>query len=125
MERIDLDGKKVLVLDKPLEVETNPQFAIDQDVLDELDGKYWRADIEPKSASISFEFQVTREMLRKLFPNPLLPRKKKKLLKKLVMPVAEYNYTNGIAGRKQQFVTIGFYKFWVKVNRNKLSKRKQ
>lgn len=49
-----------------------------------------------------------------------LPRKKKKALKKLVMPFAEYLYNQGQAGRKQQFVTKGWYRIRIKVKRNKL-----
>ena len=105
------------------EVETNPQFTIDQDELDELDGKYWKADTEPKTTSISFECNITKDEFRKLFPKPHLPRKKKKALKKLVLPTAEYFYNNGIAGRKQQFITAGHYKFWVKVNRNAVRRK--
>lgn len=82
--------------------------------LDKPEGSYKIDDFKEWSVSLKFEMK---------FPKPHLPRKKKKALKKLVMPYAEYLYEQGIAGRKQQFVTVGWLRIWIKVNRNKLKRR--
>lgn len=105
---------------KPIE----NSLTIDQSDLDALDGKYNLNYFKPTTASISFEFNVTKQALRKLFPRPHLPRKKKKALKKMMMPYAENMYE--LCGeRKQRYVTINWYAFWIKVNRNKLAKKRK
>lgn len=82
--------------------------------LDKSEGSYKIDDFKGRSASLEFEMKL---------PKYHLPRKKKKALKKLVIPYAEYLYNQGLAGRKQQFVTIGWCRIWIKVKRNKLKRR--
>jgi len=119
------DNGKVYVNGNPIDMKpTEGSFEIDQSDLDALDGKYGQNDFKPSTASISFEFNVTKQALRKLFPRPHLPRKKKKALKKMMMPYAENMYE--LCGeRKQRYVTINWYAFWIKVNRNKLAKKRK
>lgn len=102
---------------KPIE----NSLTIDQS---DLDGKYSQNDFKPSTASFNFEFNVTKQALRKLFPRPHLPRKKKKALKKMMMPYAE-NMFELFGERKQRYVTINWYAFWIKVNRNKLAKKRK
>ena len=116
---------KVYFSDKPIDMKpTENSLTIDQSDLDALDEKYNLNNFKPSTASISFEFNVTKQALRKLFPRPHLPRKKKKALKKMMMPYAE-NMFELFGERKQRYVTINWYAFWIKVNRNKLAKKKR
>ena len=116
---------KVYFSGQPIDMKpTENSLTIDQSDLDALDGKYSQNDFKPTTASISFEFNATKQALRKLFPRPHLPRKKKKALKKIMMPYAEYMFEL-FGERKQRYVTINWYAFWIKVNRNKLAKKRK
>lgn len=116
---------KVYINGQPIDMKpTEGSFEIDQSDLDALDGKYSKNDFKPSTASFSFEFNVTKQALRKLFPRTHLPRKKKKALKKMMMPYAE-NMFELFGERKQRYVTINRYAFWIKVNRNKLAKKRK
>lgn len=116
---------KVYINGQPIDMKpTEGSFEIDQSDLDALDGKYSQNYFKPTTASFSFEFNVTKQALRKLFPRPHLPRKKKKALKKMMMPYAE-NMFELFGERKQRYVTINRYAFWIKVNRNKLAKKRK
>lgn len=116
---------KVYINGKPIDMKpTENSLTIDQSDLDALDGKYSQNYFKPTTASFSFEFNVTKQALRKLFPRPHLPRKKKKALKKMMMPYAE-NMFELFGERKQRYVTINWYAFWIKVNRNKLAKKRK
>lgn len=114
---------KVYFSDKPLlegntdwqELDCNTIEFNSIEPLEKSDSGYKIDDFKGKSLSLKFEVKL---------PKKHLPRKKKKALKKLVLPYAEYLYEQGLAGRRQQFVTIGWLRIWVKVNRNKLKKRK-
>lgn len=119
------DSGKFYLCGQPIDMKpTENSLTIDQSDLDALDGKYGQNDFKPSTASISFEFNVTKQALRKLFPRPHLPRKKKKALKKIMMPYAENMYE--LCGeRKQRYVTINRYAFCIKVNRNKLAKKRK
>jgi len=121
----DKEDVQFFVCGQPIDMKpTEGSFVIDQSDLDALDGKYSQNDFKPSTASFSFEFNVTKQALRKLFPRPHLPRKKKKALKKMMMPYAENMYE--LCGeRKQRYVTINRYAFWIKVNRNKLAKNRK
>lgn len=119
------DNGKFYINGQPIDMKpTEGSFEIDQSDLDALDGKYSKNDFKPSTASFSFEFNVTKQALRKLFPRPHLPRKKKKALKKMMMPYAE-NMFELFGERKQRYVTINRYAFWIKVNRNKLAKKRK
>ena len=116
---------KVYMCDKPIDLKpTEHSLTIDQGDLDDLDGNYGQNYFKPTTASISFEFNATKQALRKLFPRPHLPRKKKKALKKMMMPYAE-NMFELFGEHKQRYVTINRYVFWIKVNRNKLAKNRK
>lgn len=116
------DNGKFYLCGQPIDMKpTENSLTINQSDLDALDGNYGQIDFKPLTASISFEVKVTKQALRKLFPRPHLPRKKKKALKKMMMPYAENMYE--LCGeRKQRYVTINRYAFWIKVSRNKLAK---
>lgn len=105
------DNGKFYINGQPIDIKPiENSLTIDQSDLDALDGKYSQNDFKPSTASISFEFNVTKQALRKLFPRPHLPRKKKKALKKMMMPYAENMYE--LCGeRKQRYVTINRYAF--------------
>lgn len=119
------DNGKFYINGKPIDMKpTENSLTIDQSDLDALDGNYDQNGFKPSTASFSFEFNVTKQALRKLFPRPHLPRKKKKALKKKMMPYAE-NMFELFGERKQRYVTINWYAFWIKVNRNKLAKKRK
>lgn len=119
------DNGKFYINGKPIDIKPiENSLTIDQSDLDALDGNYGQNDFKPSTASFSFEFNVTKQALRKLFPRPHLPRKKKKALKKMMMPYAE-NMFELFGERKQRYVTINWYAFWIRVNRNKLAKKRK
>lgn len=128
---------KVYFSDKPLLEGTTDLQSVDWNELDLNNVSEFNCEVEnvvdeaidnarfvadSSSHSITVEVKITPKQMRRLFPKPRLPRKKKKALKKLVLPYAEYLYSQGLAGRKQQFVTVGWYRIWIKVNRNKLKR---
>lgn len=120
----DKEDTQFFVCGKPIDIKQNENsLTINQSDLDALDGKYSQNYFKPTTASISFEFNATKQALHKLFPRPHLPRKKKKALKKMMMPYAENMYE--LCGeRKQRYVTLNWYVFWIKVDRNKISRKK-
>ena len=129
---------KVYFSDKPLLEGTTDLQSVDWNELDLNNVSEFNCEVEnvvdeaidnarfvadQSSHTITMQVKITPKQMRRLFPKPHLPRKKKKALKKLVMPYAEYLYSQGLAGRKQQFVTVGWYRIWIKVNRSKLKRR--